>query len=54
MNPGTTSNGLVKVDFICLNCKEGKHGCARHWTGLGLEIRCTCYCATINEVKSKK
>jgi hypothetical protein len=45
MTPGATSNSIVEVEFVCRNCREGKHGCPGYWTGLGLGIRCTCACA---------
>ena len=52
MNSDTTSNGLVRVEFVCLSCKEGKHGCLGHRTGLGLEIWCTCICVLAAGSKS--
>ena len=52
MNSDTTSNGLVRVEFVCLSCKEGKHGCLGHRTGLGLEIWCTCICVVTGGRKS--
>lgn len=44
MTPQASHNNIVIVEFVCRNCKEGKHGCPRFWIGLGLEIRCTCSC----------
>lgn len=37
-----TKNGPIKVEFVCDDCKHGKHGCVGLWKGLGLEIRCSC------------
>jgi hypothetical protein len=37
-------NSLIKVKLICADCKEGRHGCAGLWRGLGLEIHCCCSC----------
>ena|SRR5215203_2659069 len=34
----------IQVEFLCKGCREGKHGCAELWKGLGLEIRCCCGC----------
>ena len=32
------------VEFVCRDCKEGKHDCQGRWEGQGLEIRCSCKC----------
>jgi hypothetical protein len=37
-----TKDGPIKVEFVCDDCKHGKHGCVGLWKGLGLEIRCSC------------
>jgi hypothetical protein len=37
-----TKNGPINVEFVCEDCKQGKHGCVGLWKGLGLEIRCSC------------
>jgi hypothetical protein len=40
----TKERRLIKVELVCSDCKEGKHGCGRLWRGSGLEIRCCCRC----------
>jgi hypothetical protein len=40
----TRNDDLVRVEFVCESCKDGRHGCAGKWMGLGLEIRCSCNC----------
>jgi hypothetical protein len=44
MQQMTDDNSPAKVEFLCADCKDGKHGCAKLWRGLGLEIRCCCSC----------
>ena len=34
----------VKVEIACAECRDGKHGCAGIWEGLGLKIWCCCSC----------
>jgi hypothetical protein len=38
------NSSLIKVELLCADCKTGKHGCARAWQGLGLDIHCCCSC----------
>lgn len=40
----STSNASIIVDFVCKDCRDGRHGCAAIWEGHGLQIRCTCSC----------
>jgi len=40
----TEESTLIKVEIVCTDCKESRHGCAGLWKGLGLEIRCYCSC----------
>lgn len=40
----------VKVEFLCADCKDGKHGCAKLWRGLGLEICCYCSCTVLRSI----
>jgi hypothetical protein len=40
----TSQTDLVKVEILCADCKDGNHGCAGLWRGIGLEIRCSCTC----------
>jgi hypothetical protein len=44
MQQANEDHTLIKVEFLCADCKNGKHGCAKLWKGLGLEIRCCCSC----------
>jgi len=44
------NNTLVKVEFLCADCKIGKHGCAKLWRGLGLEIGCYCSCIVLRSI----
>jgi len=44
-----TRNGSVSVEFACRDCRDGRHGCAGIWEGLGIKIRCTCYCRPIEQ-----
>jgi hypothetical protein len=34
----------VQVQFVCRDCRDGRHGCARAWKGIGLKISCCCNC----------
>jgi hypothetical protein len=47
MQQATDDNNPAKVEFLCGDCKDGKHGCAKLWRGLGLEIRCCCSCSAL-------
>ncbi len=38
----TEEDHTVQVQFVCKYCRDGRHGCARAWNGLGLEILCCC------------
>ena len=38
---------LIKVEFVCAYCKDGRHGCAKAWRGLGLDIPCCCSCTNL-------
>jgi hypothetical protein len=40
----TNDRDLVRVEILCADCKDGSHGCAGLWRGIGLEIRCSCRC----------
>ena len=44
------NNTLVKVEFLCADCKNGKHGCAKLWRGVGLEIGCYCSCTVLRSI----
>jgi hypothetical protein len=54
MSSTPTSNAIAKVEFVCRNCKEGGHGCPGYWTGLGLEIWCTCTCVAKADRRAKE
>jgi hypothetical protein len=43
MQPSAKSNS-IQVDFVCKECRNGMHGCAGVWTGLGLKVSCSCDC----------
>ncbi len=43
MPPSANSNS-IQVDFVCKDCRNGMHGCAGVWTGLGLKVCCSCDC----------
>jgi hypothetical protein len=34
----------IGVEIVCRDCKDGRHGCAGAWTGMGIEIHCVCDC----------
>jgi hypothetical protein len=44
------NNTLVKVEFLCADCKNGKHGCAKLWRCVGLEIGCYCSCTVLRSI----
>jgi hypothetical protein len=36
---------MLPIQFCSKYCKTYNHGCCdAKWTGLGLEVYCTCYC----------
>jgi hypothetical protein len=43
MQPSAKSN-WIQIDFVCKDCRNGIHGCAGVWTGLGLKVCCSCDC----------
>jgi hypothetical protein len=45
----TKDHDLVKVEILCTDCREGNHGCAGLWRGVGLEVRCSCECIDWND-----
>ncbi|MDQ3969450.1 MAG: hypothetical protein M3275_13790 [Thermoproteota archaeon] len=45
----TNESDLVKVEILCADCRDGNHGCAGLWRGIGLEIRCSCRCIDWND-----
>jgi hypothetical protein len=38
----SANNSSITVDFVCKDCRDGRHGCPAIWEGYGLQIRCTC------------
>lgn len=47
MRRTTEDDIAAKIEFLCGDCKDGKHGCAKLWKGLRLEIRCSCGCTAM-------
>ncbi|HKI09940.1 MAG TPA: hypothetical protein VKA09_16235 [Nitrososphaeraceae archaeon] len=45
--PNADSTNAIQVELLCKGCREGKHGCAKLWMGLGLEVRCYCNCTAL-------
>jgi|SRR5215208_1549540 hypothetical protein len=41
-------SSLIRVELLCADCKAGKHGCAKAWRGLGLDIHCCCSCIDLS------
>lgn len=48
--PYADYNNAIQVEFLCKGCRESKHGCAKLWRGLGLEIRCICSCTALRGI----
>ena|SRR5215216_6813403 len=48
--PYADYNNAIQVEFLCKGCREDKHGCAKIWKGLGLEIRCCCSCTALRGI----
>jgi hypothetical protein len=48
--PYADYNNAIQVEFLCKGCREGKHGCAKLWRGLGLEIQCYCSCTVLRSI----
>ena len=44
------NNNAIQVELLCKGCRDGNHGCAKLWRGLGLEIRCYCSCTALRGI----